>query len=129
MTADLQGSATITRPAALLVGQTAIVNLQMTPAALEETLTVRGQAQEAASPVALLEWAGQQRAAHAAQLHQAAAILFRGFQFESVEVFGQFAAIYCAPLDNYAGGNSPRTRRVHVHRVFPRRGDRLGQSW
>ena len=44
VTADLSGFATITRQVALLVGQTAVVNVQMVPATLEEAITVNGAA-------------------------------------------------------------------------------------
>ena len=44
LTAELQGFATLGRKLELLVGQTAVVNLQMTPAALEESVTVTGEA-------------------------------------------------------------------------------------
>jgi hypothetical protein len=44
MTAALQGFNTITRSAEVLVGQTAVINLQMTPAGVAESLTVTGEA-------------------------------------------------------------------------------------
>ncbi len=44
VTAELQGFATITRSVDLLVGQTGVVNLQMAPATLEESIIVSGQA-------------------------------------------------------------------------------------
>ena len=45
LTAELQGFATLARSGLeLLVGQTAVVNLQMTPATLEESVTVTGEA-------------------------------------------------------------------------------------
>ena len=44
VTAELPGFATVNRTFSLLVGQTAVVNLQMSTAALEESITVSGQA-------------------------------------------------------------------------------------
>src|ERR1700752_5336146 len=44
VTAELQGFGTATRTVDLLLGQTAVVNLQMSPAGVAETLTVTGEA-------------------------------------------------------------------------------------
>src|SRR5439155_9791309 len=44
LTAALQGFNTVTRSVEVLVGQTAVLNLQMTPAGVSESLTVTGQA-------------------------------------------------------------------------------------
>ena len=44
VTAELQGFNTPTRNVELLVGQTAVVNLQMSPAGVAETVTVTGEA-------------------------------------------------------------------------------------
>ena len=44
ITATLQGFNTVTRSVEVLVGQTAVLNLQMTPAGVSESLTVTGQA-------------------------------------------------------------------------------------
>ncbi len=44
VTAELPGFATITRNLVLLVGQTGVVNVQMVPASLEESITVSGAA-------------------------------------------------------------------------------------
>ncbi len=44
ITAELPGFATITRKIELLVAQTAVINLQMVPAALQESVTVVGEA-------------------------------------------------------------------------------------
>jgi hypothetical protein len=38
------------------------------------------------------------------------AILFRGFQVTSPELFQNIAAIFCSELGDYIGGNSPRTK-------------------
>jgi Carboxypeptidase regulatory-like domain/TonB dependent receptor-like, beta-barrel len=44
VTLELQGFATVTRTMSLLVGQTGVLNVQMTPATLQESVTVSGQA-------------------------------------------------------------------------------------
>jgi len=44
VTAELQGFANVARRVELLVGQEAVVNLEMAPSALEESVTVTGQA-------------------------------------------------------------------------------------
>ena len=45
LTAELQGFTTVTRPGVqLLVGQTAAVNLQMSPSTVQETVTVTAEA-------------------------------------------------------------------------------------
>jgi hypothetical protein len=44
VTAEIQGFNTMTRAVELLVGQTGVLNLQMSPAGLAETLTVTGEA-------------------------------------------------------------------------------------
>ena len=44
ITAALQGFNPVTRSVEVLVGQTAVINLQMTPAGVSESLTVSGQA-------------------------------------------------------------------------------------
>jgi carboxypeptidase family protein len=44
LTIELQGFATLMRRIELLVGQTAVVNLQMTPATVQESVTVVGEA-------------------------------------------------------------------------------------
>jgi len=44
VTAELQGFNAMTRAVELLLGQTAVVNLQMSPAGVAETLTVTGEA-------------------------------------------------------------------------------------
>src|ERR1044071_6868187 len=42
--AELPGFGTVTRPIELLVGQTAVLNLQMAPSAVQESVTVTGEA-------------------------------------------------------------------------------------
>ena len=44
VTAELQGFAVMTRAVELLLGQTAVVNLQMSPAGVAETVAVTGEA-------------------------------------------------------------------------------------
>jgi len=44
VTAELQGFAGVTRSVDLLVGQTGVVNMQMVPAQVQESITVTGQA-------------------------------------------------------------------------------------
>ncbi len=44
ISADLQGFAVVTKAAELLVGQTAIVNLQMAPSTVQESIIVNGEA-------------------------------------------------------------------------------------
>ena len=44
VTAELSGFATVTRTVTLLVGQEAVVNLQMSPSGVQETVTVTGEA-------------------------------------------------------------------------------------
>ena len=44
ITADLTGFATVNRTVQMLVGQTSVVNFQMAPSALQETVTVTGEA-------------------------------------------------------------------------------------
>lgn len=63
-----------------------------------------------ASAAALIASAIAQREAFDRTLHQAGAILFRGFQLGGAEAFQQVAAAFCESLGDYAGGNSPRTR-------------------
>ncbi len=44
VTAELQGFAPVTKAATLLVGQTAVVNLQLAPSTVQESITVSGEA-------------------------------------------------------------------------------------
>src|SRR5262245_52342254 len=44
VTAELSGFATVTRTLELLVGQQAVANLQLSPSAVQENVTVTGQA-------------------------------------------------------------------------------------
>src|SRR6266850_8367580 len=44
ITAELSGFTTVNRSLQMLVGQTAVVNFQMAPSALQETVTVTGEA-------------------------------------------------------------------------------------
>ncbi len=62
------------------------------------------------STAAALQWAVDTREELVAELRRCGAILLRGLAIEGADAFERLAQIYCGPLSNYLGGNSPRTR-------------------
>lgn len=63
-------------------------------------------------PVELTQWVKAHRPEWESRLHRSGALLFRGFGFETLESFEQFAQAFVPELQRYTGGASPR-RRVH----------------
>jgi alpha-ketoglutarate-dependent taurine dioxygenase len=72
--------------------------------------TPRGSSGQEASCAALTEWVGENPRAVTEKLEAYGAVLFRGFSFESVEAFDDFAKVFCPARQDYIGGNSPRTK-------------------
>ena len=71
---------------------------------------------------ALLAWARAERAAIDAALHQAGALLFRGFDIAGPTDLAQIGAELGGVLQNYVGGDSPRTQagdRIYNSTEFP----------
>ncbi len=58
----------------------------------------------------LIAYASAHRGLIADELYRYGAILFRGFRFGGADGFQAFASAMCESLQEYAGGNSPRTR-------------------
>jgi Taurine catabolism dioxygenase TauD, TfdA family len=59
---------------------------------------------------ALAEWVKENPRIVTEKLETYGAVLFRGFSFESIEAFDEFANVFCPARQDYIGGNSPRTR-------------------
>lgn len=75
------------------------------------------------SCLTLANWIRENPRIVAEKLEIYGAVLFRGFSFESVEAFDNFATVFCPARQDYIGGNSPRTRiKAGVYTVteYPR---------
>jgi len=72
--------------------------------------TPQGSSGREASCAALTEWVGENPIAVKEKIEDHGAVLFRGFSFESVKDFDEFANVFCPSRQDYIGGNSPRTR-------------------
>jgi len=77
----------------------------------------------AAVPAALLAWAREHMDEVLPRLRAHGAILFRGFGFGHTAEFEAFASLYCPELQDYVGGNSPRTKvggHVYTATEYPK---------
>jgi alpha-ketoglutarate-dependent taurine dioxygenase len=72
--------------------------------------TPRGSGGRESSCFALTEWVRENHGIVTEKLETYGAVLFRGFSFENIEAFDEFANVFCPARQDYIGGNSPRTR-------------------
>jgi alpha-ketoglutarate-dependent taurine dioxygenase len=95
-----------------------VIARQLDPARSLPVIAEIGDA-DPADPAA---WAMEHRAAIEAHLHDSGAMLIRGFEVPTAEVFRAVCAAICPTLQNYAGGDSPRTTvadQVYTSTEYP----------
>jgi alpha-ketoglutarate-dependent taurine dioxygenase len=75
--------------------------------------TPQGSSGRETSSAALTAWVVKYPQAVTEKLVACGAVLFRGFSFENIEAFDEFANAFCPARQDYIGGNSPRTRVIN----------------
>jgi non-ribosomal peptide synthase protein (TIGR01720 family) len=90
--------------------------------ALQANSPLPGLIQPTVQPLSLTAWAKSHRALIEAQLHQRGGILFRGFQVQGAEDFGEFMQAIAQKLMSYTYRSTPRTHvqgKVYTSTEYP----------